>query len=317
MGTLGYSISSEEHAAKDLVEHAQLAEKAGFTIGMISDHYHPWTDSQGHSPFVWSVLGAIASTTSSIKMITGVTCPTIRIHPAIIAQSAATIATMMPGRFCLGVGSGEKLNEHILGDRWPETDVRLEMLDEAVEVIRQLWQGGMQSHHGKHYTVENARIYSLPEEPTPIYVAAAGPTAAKLAGKSGDGLITTKPEPSVVTTFDQAGGTGKPSHVQMTVCYEENEAQALKTAMEIWPTAGVPGELSQELPTPAHFEQVAQLVTEQTLAESIVCGPDPEKHLEKINKAFDAGFDFVHVHQVGPNQAGMINFYKEKIFPRL
>ena len=167
MVELGYAISSEEHLPNDIVRHAQLAEQAGFSYALISDHFHPWVDAQGHSPFVWSVIGGIAQATSTLRLGTGVTCPTIRIHPAIIAQAAATSAAMMPGRFFLGVGSGENLNEHILGDRWPETDVRLEMLEEAVEVIRQLWQGGYQSFEGSFYTVENARLYTLPEQLPP------------------------------------------------------------------------------------------------------------------------------------------------------
>ena len=169
---IGYALSSEEHAPADLVRYARLAEERGFTYALISDHFHPWTDRQGQSPFVWSVIGAIAEATERLRLGTGVTCPTIRIHPAIIAQAAATAAALMPGRFFLGVGTGENLNEHILGDRWPEGRVRLEMLEEAIEVIRLLWQGGYQSHHGTHYTVEQARLYTLPDEPPPIMVAA-------------------------------------------------------------------------------------------------------------------------------------------------
>src|SRR5687768_1324613 len=228
---IGYAISSEEHLPNDIVRHARMAEDAGFTYALISDHYHPWVDAQGHSPFVWSVIGGIATATENLRLGTGVTCPTIRIHPAIIAQAAATSAAMMPGRFFLGVGSGENLNEHILGDRWPETDVRLEMLEEAVEVIRLLWQGGVQSHHGKHYTVENARIYTLPEQLPEIMVAASGPKAAELAGRIGDGLITTSPDKKVTQAFDGAGGSSKPHYGQMTVCWAADEASAKKTAL--------------------------------------------------------------------------------------
>lgn len=314
---LGYAISSEEHRPNDIVRHAALAEDAGFGYALISDHYHPWVDSQGQSPFVWSVLGGIAQNTSRLVLGTGVTCPTVRIHPAIIAQAAATIGAMMPGRFFLGVGTGENLNEHILGDKWPETDTRLEMLEEAVEVIRLLWQGGSQSHRGRHYTVENARIYTLPEEPVEIMVAGAGPKAATLAGRIGDGLITTHASPEIGKAFDKAGGTGKPRYVQVTVCWARDEQSARKTALEIWPNAGIPGELSQELPTPTHFEQASQLVTEDAIAEAVVCGPDPEKHLAKIREAVDAGFDHVYVHQVGHDQEGFIDFYQREIMPKL
>jgi coenzyme F420-dependent glucose-6-phosphate dehydrogenase len=314
---LGYAISSEEHRPNDIVRHAVLAEQAGFTYALISDHFHPWTDSQGQSPFVWSILGGIANATERLAIGTGVTCPTVRIHPGIIAQAAATVGAMMPGRFFLGVGSGENLNEHIFGDRWPETDVRLEMLEEAVQVIRQLWQGGVQSHHGKHYTVENARIYTLPDEPIDIVVAGSGPKASELAGRIGDGFCTTSADPKLKEAFDKAGGAGKRHYLQMTVCYDEDEARARKTALEIWPNAGLQGELSQELPMPAHFEQAAKNVTEEIIAEAVVCGPDPEKHLAKIREAAEAGYDHVYVHQVGPNQEGFLDFYEREILPKV
>ncbi len=317
MVEVGYALSSEEHRPTDLVRHARLAEEAGFTFALISDHYHPWVDAQGHSPFVWSVIGGIAQVTERLRLGTGVTCPTIRIHPAVIAQAAATAAAMMPGRFFLGVGTGENLNEHILGDRWPAYEVRAEMLEEAVAVIRLLWQGGTQSHRGRYYTVENARLYTLPEEPTPIVVAAGGPKAATLAGRIGDGLCATTAERSLVEGFERAGGTGKPRYGQMTVCWAEDEASARRTAHELWAFAALPGELSQELPTPAHFEQAVQIVTEEQVAESIVCGPDPERHRAKLREYADAGFDHVYVHQVGPDQEGFLRFYEREVLPRI
>jgi G6PDH family F420-dependent oxidoreductase len=316
MVELGYALSSEEHQPDFLVRYAKMAEDSGFTFAFISDHFHPWTDRQGHSPFVWAVLGGIAQATDRLQLRTGVTCPTIRTHPAIIAQAAATVAAMMPGRFALGVGSGEALNEHILGDRWPETAVRQEMLEEAVEVIRLLWKGGVQSHHGKHYTVENARLYTLPEESTPIHVAASGEKAALLAGRIGDGLVSTAPKGEIVETFEQSGGKGKPKFGQLTVCWAKSEAEGKKTALEIWPNAGIPGELGQELPMPAHFEQAAKLVTEETIAKQVVCGPDAERHVAEIQKYVDAGFDHIYIHQVGPDQEGFMKFYKQDVLPR-
>ncbi len=316
MVEIGYAISSEEHAPRDILHHARRAEEVGFPFALISDHFHPWVDRQGHSPFVWSVLGGIAHATERLRIGTGVTCPMIRIHPAIIAHAAATVAAMMPGRFFLGVGTGENLNEHILGDRWPPHDVRSEMLEEAVAVIRLLWQGGEQTHRGRHYTVENARLYTLPEEPTPIMVAGSGPRAARLAGRIGDGLINTAPDAEVRETFERSGGAGKPRYAQMTVCWAADEAQARRTAFEIWPNGGLKGELSQELPTPAHFEQAAKLVTEEMVAEEVVCGPDPERHIAKIQAYVDAGYDHIYVHQVGPDQAGFFQFYEREILPR-
>jgi len=316
MVELGYALSSEEHQPDFLVRYAKMAEDAGFTFAFISDHFHPWTDRQGHSPFVWAVLGGIARTTSSLRLATGVTCPTIRTHPAIIAQAAATVAAMMPGRFALGVGSGEALNEHILGDRWPETSVRQEMLEEAVEVIRLLWRGGVQSHHGAHYTIENARIYTLPEQPTSILVAAAGPKAAVMAGRIGDGLVSTSPRSELVETFEQNGGKGNPTYGQVTVCWAKSESEAKKTALDIWPNAAIPGELGQELPMPAHFEQAAKLVNEEAIAKQVICGPDAERHMAEIKKYVDAGFDHVYVHQIGPDQEGFMKFYQKDILPR-
>ena len=317
MPQIGYAMSSEEHTPNDLVRHARRAEEVGFSFALISDHFHPWVDRQGHSPFVWSVLGGIARATERMPVGTGVTCPTIRIHPAIIAQAAATVAAMMPGRFFLGVGTGENLNEHILGDRWPPHDVRLAMLEEAVDVMRLLWQGGTKTHRGQYYTVENARLYPLPDEPPPIMVAASGPKAAEAAGRIGDGLINTAPDAQVAQTFERSGGAGKPRYAQVTVCWARDEAQARRTAHEIWPNAGLTGELSQELPTPAHFEQAVELVTEDAVAEQVVCGPDPERHIAQIRKYLDAGYDHVYVHQVGPDQEGFFEFYSRSVLPRL
>jgi coenzyme F420-dependent glucose-6-phosphate dehydrogenase len=315
MTEIGYALSSEEHAPNDLVRYARRAEQAGFTFALISDHYHPWIDRQGHSPFVWSVIGAIAHATQRLRLGTGVTCPMIRLHPAIVAQAAATAAAMMPGRFFLGVGTGENLNEHITGDRWPPYELRREMLEEAVQVIRLLWSGGSRSHYGKHYTVENARIYTLPDEPPPIMVAGGGPASAELAGRIGDGLIGTAPKQGLLKQFDAAGGTGKPRYGQVTVCWARDEATARRTAYEIWPTAAIEGELSQELPTPAHFEQAVQMVGEEQVAKTIICGPDPKRHIEGIKKFVEAGYDHVYVHQVGHDQEGFFQFYEQQILP--
>lgn len=316
MTQIGYSLSSEEFGPNDLVRFAAEAEQAGFPYTLISDHFHPWIDEQGHSPFVWGVLGGIAQATSTLRVGTGVTCPTVRIHPAIVAQAAATAAAMMPGRFFLGVGSGENLNEHILGDRWPALWVRHEMLEEAIAVIRLLWQGGLKSHRGRHYTVENARIYTLPDEPPPIYVAAAGPKAATLAGRCGDGLVSTSPNETVVDTFRRSGGDGKPRVGQLSVCWAQNEATARQTAYRAWPTSGLSGALWQELPLPKHFEQASSSVTEEDVAQSIVCGPDSEAHVAAIDKFVEAGYDHVYIHQVGPDQAGFFRFYQREILPR-
>jgi coenzyme F420-dependent glucose-6-phosphate dehydrogenase len=313
---IGYALSTEEHGPGELVRYARLAEEAGFEFAVISDHYHPWIDRQGESAFVWSIIGAIANATDRLRLGTGVTCPTIRLHPAIIAQAAATAATLLPGRFFLGVGSGENLNEHVVGERWPPVAVRLEMLEEAIEAIRELWSGALVSHRGKHYTVENARLYTLPDEPPPLVVAAAGPNAAALAGRLGDGLVGVSPQTEVVEAFDAAGGGGKPRYGQVQVCWAADEAEAKRTALEWFPNIALPGDLSQELAQPAHFEQASELLSEDDMAEIVACGPDPDRHLEMIGRFTDAGFDHVYVHQIGPAQEGFMDFYAREVLPR-
>jgi G6PDH family F420-dependent oxidoreductase len=308
MAEIGYFLASEEHGPAELVRQAQQAEDAGFRSVWISDHYHPWNDNQGHSPFVWSVIGGIAATTS-LKVTTAVTCPTIRIHPAILAQAAATAALMLPGRFLFGVGTGENLNEHVFGDHWPRVDTRLAMLEEAVEVMRTLWEGGLTSHDGRFYQVENARVYSLPDTPPPVLISALGPKAVSLAARIGDGYISTAPDPEALDSYVEQGG--------MRVCWGRDEAAARKTAFELWPNAVVPGQLSHELALPSHFEQASQLVTEDKLAEVIPCGPDPERHLESFRQYIDAGFDEVYVSQIGDDQAGFFEFYRRELAPRL
>ena len=316
MTTLGYALSCEEHGPSELVRNARTAEEAGFEFALISDHFHPWIDRQGESPFVWSVLGGIAETTERLKVGTGVTCPTIRVHPAIVAQAAATTATMMPGRFFLGIGTGENLNEHVHGDRWPPAAERLAMLDEAVTVIRRLWSGEQVSHRGEHYKVENARIYTLPEEAPPIVVAAGGTAAAEVAGRIGDGLVGVSPDTEVVEIFNTAGGDGKPRYGQVQVCYAEDEERAKQTALEWFPNIALPGELNQELPVPAHFEQAVELLGEDDMAEIVACGPDPARHTEMIDRFVYAGFDHVYIHQIGPDQRGFFDFYREHVLPR-
>ena len=316
MVELGYTLSSEEFRPNQLVEHAVRAEQIGFTFAGISDHFHPWMDSQGHSPFVWSTLGGIAARTSRLRVLTGVTAPIIRYHPAILAQATATIADMMPGRFIFGVGTGEYLNEHVTGEHWPPISTRQEMLAEAVDIIRQLWQGGYTTIYGDYYTVENARIYTLPEQLPPIYVAASGPESATLAGQIGDGLVSTSPQAQTVQAFQQAGGNGKPIYGQLTVCWAQDEQQARETALTYWAYTALPGQISQELALPQYFQEAAKLVTPETIAQSVVCGPDPEQYHQKIKAYADAGFTHVYLHQVGPDQEGFFEFARRELLPR-
>ena len=222
---------------------------------------------------------------------------------------------MLPGRFFLGVGTGENLNEHVLGQRWPSTEIRREMLEEAVGLIRELWRGDLTSHRGRHYTVENARIYTLPDEPIDVLVAAGGPKAAEVAGRIGDGLISTAPDAALLDAFDEAGGNGKPRYAQLTVCWAKSETEARRTAHEVWPNAALRGTLGQELPLPSHFEAAAAMVTDDDVAEAIVCGPDPGAHIARIDEYLEAGYTHVYVHQVGRDQEGFFDFYAAEILP--
>ncbi len=316
MVELGYALSSEEHAPNDLVRYARRAEEVGFEFALISDHYHPWTDQQGHSPFIWSVLGGIAQVTQRILVGTGVTCPTFRYHPALVAQMASTVAAMMPGRFFLGLGSGEALNEHIYGDHWPPADVRLEKLEEAVRIIRMLWDGEEISYWGEYFTVENACIHTMPEGTIPIYIAASGLNAAELVGEIGDGLITTKADAEVVRRFEESGGHGKPRIGQVKVCWAEDEKDAMETAFMYWPVALIPGSLHADLPTPAHFEETVSLMRKEDIGSQIVLGNDVDRYLEKIHQMEEAGMDHIYLHQIGPDQEGFFRFAQKEILPR-
>jgi G6PDH family F420-dependent oxidoreductase len=315
MTTYGVFLSSEEHGPRDLVRQAQQAEQAGFATVSISDHFHPWMDSQGQSPFVWAVIGGIAATTQ-LEVTTAVTCPTHRIHPVILAQATATASSMLEGRFRFGVGTGERLNEHVLGQHWPPASVRRDMLEEAVAVMRELWEGEDTTHHGQHYTVENARIYTAPDAPIPVIVSAFGLESGALAARIADGVMSTSPDDELLAQWSEGGRPG-PSIATVKVCWGPDEGAARKTAHRLWASSGVPGQASQELSMPVHFEEAAELVTPDDIAEKIPCGPDPERHLEMLRQYVDAGFDEIHVGQVGEDQEGFLRFWQEELRPRL
>ncbi|RVU17578.1 LLM class F420-dependent oxidoreductase [Streptomyces antnestii] len=316
MTEFGYFLSSEEHTPNELVEQARMAEQAGFTSLWISDHYHPWNGNQGQSPFVWSVIGALSQAVS-LPVETAVTCPVVRIHPAVVAQAAATSAVQLDGRFRLGIGTGEALNEHILGDAWPEAPVRLEMLEEAVQVMRRLFTGDQISHRGKYYTVENARLFTVPDEPVPIDVSAFGPQAAELAGRIGDGLITMAPDAAAIERFRRSGGGTKPVAAGLKVCWDTDSAAAVRTAHRLWANAHLPGELAQILPTPRHFEQASELVTPDRVEANLTCGDDVDAHVAAVKEYVDAGFDSIYINQIGKNQQGFFDFYRTKVLPQL
>jgi len=307
---IGYWLASEEHAPKDLVDNAVRAEEAGFEHVLISDHIHPWVDAQGHASFVWSVIGAIANATSRIRLGTAVTCPLIRVHPVIVAHAAATAQLLLDGRFFLGVGTGENLNEHVLGNRWPRADERLEMLEEAVEIIRKLLGGDYETYRGTHYTVEQAKLYDTPEQPPPIVVAAAASNAARVAASIGDGTMNTVPDEEIVKEYKDAGGGG-PIYGKVVGCFAPDEESAKKYALERQPNAAMGGSLSQDLALPRDFEAIAELVREEDLQGSLVLGRDPAMWREQIDEFDRAGFTHVCLHDVGPNQAEFVDFAKQ------
>jgi coenzyme F420-dependent glucose-6-phosphate dehydrogenase len=307
---IGYWLSSEEQGPRKLVQNAVLAEEAGFDHVLISDHIHPWVDAQGHSPFVWGVIGAIAQATERVTLGTAVTCPLIRIHPAIVAHAAATSRALMPGRFFLAVGTGERLNEHVLGDPWPRPDERLEMLDEAVEIIRRLFGGDYETFRGSHYTVEQLKLYDAPDDPAPIVIAAKAPDAIELAAAKGDGTMNTTPDADMVEAYRDAGGTG-PIYGKVTGCFASSEDEALEIALKRQPNPAMPGSLSVELSLPRDYEAVAELVRPDDLREILALGDDLDAWREQIEQYRDAGFTHVALHNVAEEQTDFIEFARQ------
>ena len=304
---LGYWLASEEHGPSALVANAKLAEDAGFEHVLISDHIHPWVDGQGHSPFVWGVIGAIAATTSRIRLGTAVTCPLIRMHPAIVAHAAATAQALLDGRFFLGVGTGENLNEHVLGDRWPRADERLEMLEEAIDVLRALFGGGYETYRGTHYTVEQAKLYDVPKEPPPIVVAAKAEHAARLAAKRGDGTMNTVPDADIVKLYRGEGGNG-PIYGKVAGAFASSREEALRIAHARQPNTALGGDLSTELALPRDFEAAAELVRDEDFEGALVLGSDAGAWRAKIDEFRDAGFTHVALHNVGEEQGDFVEF---------
>jgi len=316
MTKFGYKLMTEEHAPKTLVENAVLAEEAGFDFVSISDHFHPWLESQGHSPFAWSVLGAIAQATRSIGITTGLTCPIVRYHPAIIAQAAATIALLSDGRFTLAVGAGERLNEHVTGARWPSVPERHAMLVEAIAIMRELWGGKVVTHAGRHFTVDHARLYDPPATTIPVVVGASGPASVALAAEHGDGVMTTAPSAEIVQGFKQGGKTG-PCYAEVAIAYAASEAEGRALAHERFRFSAFDWSVNSEIPNVDGFEAASKYVHAEDLAESISAGPDPAVHLAAVRKYVDAGCDHVALVGIGPDQAGFTQFAKRALLPEL
>jgi G6PDH family F420-dependent oxidoreductase len=318
MTSMGLHLSCEEHPPGLLIDAAAHAEAQGFDFLGISDHFHPWTRAQGSSPFVWNVLGAIAQVTERVEVGTAVTCPTIRTHPAIIAQAAATTALMLDGRFFFGVGTGERLNEAITGAPWPSAPIRRQLLEEAVEIIRALWTGEVvRAFRGRYYTVQHARLFTLPDTPPPIVVSGLARRSAALAGRIGDGYMNLKPDRELLGEFRAGGGDGKPAYGKLNVSWADTEEHARRLAYETWPTSALPGEMGQQLPTPEHYEQATRVVTEETAARRAVCAAGPEPIADAIRAFADAGYTHVLIHQYGRRQVEFVDFFAREVRPRL
>ncbi|MDP9363718.1 MAG: LLM class F420-dependent oxidoreductase [Chloroflexota bacterium] len=317
MAQIGYTLMCEQRSPKDLVRDAVMAEQAGFDFCVISDHFHPWVEAQGHSGYAWSILGAVAQATERLPLMTYVTSPIIRYHPAIVAQKAATMALLSDGRFRLGLGAGERLNEHVVGQGYPAVDVRHAMLAEAVEIIRQLWQGGYVTYRGEHFDVEGAKLFDLPPVPPPLGIAVSGKRSCDLAGRLADLVIATEPKPELVDQFNQAGGAGKPAVGQTVVCWGPDEAASVELAHEQfgWSLGG--WKIQAELPNTVNFEAFVQAVAPEQVAQKVPCGPDPEKIVQSVKQFVDAGFDEVAIVQGGQNQAEFCDFFARELAPTL
>jgi G6PDH family F420-dependent oxidoreductase len=314
----GYTMMGEQAGPKQLVRDVALAEAAGFDFAVISDHYFPWLAVQGHAPYAWSVLGAAAQATDQLPLMTYVTCPIGRYHPAVVAQKAATMQLLCDGRFTLGLGAGENLNEHIVGGRWPLAGVRHQMLAEAVEIIRALWAGGMVTYRGKHFQVESAKLWDLPEVAPPIGIAVSGPGSCRLAGRQADAMIATEPRAELGQMFEEAGGSGKPRIGQLAVSYDPDPQTAVQRAMEQfrWFTGGWP--VNAELPVPASFEVASRTVRKEDVATQMPCGPDLGRHLAGIRQFEAAGFTHLALVQVGADtQEQFISWAATELLPAL
>jgi G6PDH family F420-dependent oxidoreductase len=318
MVQIGYTMMTEQAGPRDLVDHVVRAEETGFDFSVISDHYFPWLRSQGHSPYAWSVLGAAAQATSRIPLMTYVTCPILRYHPAIVAQQAATVQLLSQGRFRLGLGAGENLNEHVVGGGWPPVDVRHEMLEEAVGIIRALFEGGHVTHHGPHYDVDSARLWDLPDQPPPIGIAVSGDQSCELAGHLADLLIATEPEPGLLEAFDLHGGSGKPRVGQLPVCYDPDRDTAVKRAHSQFRWFGLGWKVNAELPHPDSFESATRFVDEDDVAASIPCGDDPDAFVEAVRPYVEAGFGEIALVQIGGDaQAEYLDWSAKTLLPAL
>ncbi|MGW2931655.1 LLM class F420-dependent oxidoreductase [Streptomyces sp. NPDC001156] len=318
MVQIGYTMMTEQAGPRELVDHVVRAEEAGFDFSVTSDHYFPWLRAQGHAPYAWSVLGAAAQATSRIPLMTYVTCPTFRYHPAVVAQKAATVQLLSQGRFRLGLGAGENLNEHVVGEGWPSVEVRHEMLEEAVGIIRELFGGGHVSRRGTYFGVDSARLWDLPDEPPPIGIAVSGERSCALAGRLADLVIAVEPKRELLTTFDRHGGEGKPRVGQLPVCYDRDREVAVRRAHEQFRWFGGGWKVNSELPHPDSFDSATRFVRPEDVASSIPCGDDPSDFVEAVRPYAEAGFTEIALVQVGGDtQPEFVQWSAKELLPAL
>lgn len=315
MAKFGYSLYCEGFAPQDLVKQAVMAEDAGFDFLVISDHYHPWLTSQSHAGFAWSILGAVAQATQRIRLATMVTCPIMRYHPAIIAQAAATISVLSQGRFTLGLGAGERLNEHIVGKGWPSVTVRHKALREAIEIIKLLFAGGFHSFDGRYFKLDDARIFDLPDEPIDFFVGAGGIRAAALSAAMGGGICVTAPKKRVIEVFKENGGES--IWGQAILSWDKSESGGLETAHKQFRFSAGGWAVQSELPNPMNFDAATENVRPEDLAETIPAGPDAKKHVAVIQNFLDAGVENLALVYPGDNTEGFMKFWQEELRPQL
>jgi G6PDH family F420-dependent oxidoreductase len=309
---IGYWLASEQFGPADLLDQARRARDAGFQSLAISDHFHPWNDAQGNSPFVWAMIGALSCATPELPIATMVTCPIQRIHPVILAQAAATAMLLTGGNFVFGIGTGENLNEHVTGDPWPPAQERIDRLEEAIDLMRVLWDGETVDYEGAYYRAVNARIYSLPDVPPPVFVSGLAPLSTALAAQIGDGYVTMKPD--LLKTYRDAGGTG-PTQTGVRACFDTDERRAVTTAYRLWGMELNPGQLNHELAMSSMISDVQSLIPEEKVGEEFPCGPDPERHIEALRQRADAGFDECFVQQIGDDMDGFFELYAHEVLP--
>ena len=316
MVKLGYKLMSEEHGPADLVRNARRAEQAGFDFAAISDHYFPWLKEQGHAPFAWSVLGAIAQATRRMGLMTAVTCPIMRYHPAIIAQATATMGVLSDDRFTLGLGAGERLNEHVVGEGWPGVTERHERLEEAVDIIQGLLTGQMTTFRGEYFRLDHARLFDRPKRKPDVIMAAGGPDAAKLAAQKTDGLIVTEARKDLVQAYVSIGGKG-PRYAEVALCCAPTEEQGRKTAHRYfrWSLSGWP--VLAELPHDEAFAAASEHVSIEAVGKAVSCGPSVEHHLEAIEKYVAIGCDHIILNQIGPDQDSFFELAERNLLPAL